>query len=193
MLKHSLTVSFFLVFISQLSAYCLEEHGHKTGIWQILVESDLLNVIILFLAIIYLGNKFLPKIIDQRKNQITKELNDAQITKQKAEKELEEIREKTKNILNEIKEIKEEARNSADIIKKQIETDTGKELENLKLKVNNEIRTIHDETVEEIRKVASTIVLKLAEETVSRFSKNKEVQDKLTKDFLKGLKEASKN
>lgn len=50
------------------------EH-HAVGPWQLLVESDLLNVLVLALAIAYLGNKFIPKMIDERKKQISKELN----------------------------------------------------------------------------------------------------------------------
>lgn len=171
----------------------LQHNGHSIGLWQILVESDLLNIILLIGAIIYLGNKFLPKIIEQRKNQIISELEDAKKARQKAEKELGEVKEKTRNILDEINKIKEEAGNTAAALKKQIEIDTEKELENLKIKVKNEIITTHDQTVEDIRREISNTVLKLAEEAISKLSKNKEVQDKLTGDFLKELKEPSKN
>ena len=62
--------------------------------WKILVESNLLNIIILAMAIIYLGNKFLPKIVNERKKQISKELEDAKTAKEKAEEELGKIKKK---------------------------------------------------------------------------------------------------
>ena len=52
-------------------AHTQVHHGHhEIGPWQVIVESDLLNVVILAIAIVYLGNKFLPKMVDERKKQI---------------------------------------------------------------------------------------------------------------------------
>ena len=121
---------------------------HLVGPWQVLVESDLLNVLILALAIVYLGNKFLPKIIDERKKQISKELEEAKNARIKATKELEEIQEKTKNILSEVDSIKKEAEKSALTLKKQAELETEKELEGLKLKIKREIISSQDEVLQ---------------------------------------------
>ena len=114
---------------------------HETGPWQILVESNLLNVLILALAFVYLGNKFIPKVIDQRKNQISKELEDAKQARLKAEEELAVIKKKTENIVTEIEEIKTEAKKTAEIIKKQIHEETEKELEQVNLKIKREINS----------------------------------------------------
>jgi len=168
-------------------------HEHTLGWWQILVQSDLLNVIILAIAMIYLGNKFMPKILDQRKSQISKELEDAKNTRLKAEGELEQVRHKTKNILKEIEQIKEEAKVSATTIKKQMEEETEKEIERLKEKVKKEIASSKDEAVESIRKSASTTAIKLAEEALTQISKNKEVQEKLLSDFLSEVKTPNSN
>ena len=168
-------------------------HEHTIGWWQILVQSDLLNVIILAIAMIYLGNKFIPKMLSQRKSQISKELEDAKNASLKAEEELEQVRYKTRNILNEIEQIKGEARNSAITIKKQMEEDIEKEIERLKEKVKKEISTGQDEAVENIKKSASVTAIKLAEEALTQISKNKEVQEKLLNDFFLGIKTPSSN
>ena len=158
------------------------------NVWDILVGSNLLNVIILAIAIVYLGNRFLPKIIDQRKKQISKELEEAKNARIKAIQELENIKEKTRNIAQEVEEIKEGARSTSLSIKKQIEHDTEKELENLRLKVKREISSSYDEALQEIKKTASDEAIKLSEEALKKLSNNKEVQEKLIGDFLSEIK-----
>lgn len=166
---------------------------HAPNTWDILVKSDLLNVLILALAFVYLGNKFLPQILDQRKKQISKELEDAKAARIKADEELKIIKEKTKNITLEIEEIKEEAKKTALTIKKQIEEDTEKELSNLRQKVKKEITSNQEEAIQDIKKSASSAAIKLAEEALSQVTKNQEIQKKLLSDFMAGLDNPSKN
>lgn len=166
---------------------------HTLGIWQILVESNLLNVIILAGAIIYLGNKFLPKVVDERKKQISKELEDARIARTKANEELEVIKQKIQHVALEIEEIKEEAKKTASTIKEQIEQETDKELEGLRIKIKKEIISRHSDAIEDIKRSTGVTAIKLAEEALSQLSTNKEVQDKLLKDFLSNLDKPSKN
>ncbi|MBI3591705.1 MAG: hypothetical protein HY094_10060 [Candidatus Melainabacteria bacterium] len=168
------------------------EH-HKAGPWQILVESDLLNVLILALAMVYLGNKFFPQILDQRKKQISKELEEAKSARIKANEELEAIKQKTERVALEIEEIKQEAKKTGMTIKKQIEQDTEKELESLRLKVKREINSSQEEAIQDIKKSASSAAIKLAEEALSKIVKNQEVQKKLITEFLSELEKPSKN
>ena len=166
---------------------------HSISLWQILVESNLLNVLILALAFIYLGNKFLPKIIDQRKKQISKELEDAKLARIKANEELEIVRRKTQNLTREIEEIKAEAQKTAQTIKNQIGVETEEELEQLNLKIKREISSSREEAVNNVKRSASDAALKLAEEALTKVSNNHEVQKKLMEDFLADLKKPSKN
>lgn len=168
-------------------------HHHEIGPWQVIVESDLLNIIILVAAIVYLGNKFLPKFIDERKIQIIKELEDAKNARLKAEKELEDVKEKLKKTKSEIEQIKNEAEKTAITIRKQVENDTEKELEQLKIKVEREISSSYEEAIQNIKKSASDVAIKLAETALTQISKDKEVQKRLVQDFLTELKTPSKN
>lgn len=168
-------------------------HHHEVGPWQVIVESDLLNVVILALAIVYLGNKFLPKMVDERKKQINKELEDAKNARIKAEKELSDIKEKLRRTTAEIEQIKIDAEKTAVTIKKQMEEDTEKEIEQLKLKVKREISSNYEETIQNIKKSASDVAIKLAETALTQLSKDREVQKKLVEDFVTELKTPSKN
>lgn len=171
-----------------------ETHGHhEVGPWQVIVGSNLLNVLILALAFAYLGNKFLPKMVDERKKQITKELEDAKNARLKAEKELEDIKEKLKRTKSEVEQMKNDAEKTAISIQKQVEADTEKELEQLKLKVEREITSSYEETIQNIKKSASDVAIKLAETALTQVSKDREVQKKLVEDFLSELKTPSKN
>ena len=166
---------------------------HEIGPWQILVESNLLNVLILALAFVYLGNKFIPKIVNQRKNQISKELEDAKQARLKAEEELSAIKKKTENLVSEIEGIKSEAKKTAEIIKTQIQKETEKELEQVNQKIKREISSNYEETVQTIKKSASDSAIKLAEEALSKVVSNYEVQKKLMEDFVRELDKPSKN
>ena len=174
-------------------AHTQTKSHHETGPWQILVESNLLNVLILALAFVYLGNKFLPKIIDQRKNQISKELEDAKQARIKAEEELSKIKKKTENITFEIEETKTEAKKTAEIIKKQMHDETEKELEQVNQKIKREISSNQEETIQVIKKSASESAIKLAEEALSKVVSNYEVQKKLMEDLVSELNKPSKN
>lgn len=166
---------------------------HSFGPWQVFVESNLLNVLVLVLAIVYVGNKFLPKIADERKKQISKELEEAKLARIKAEEELEEIQKKTKNIFQEVESIKKEAKETALTIRKQIEQDTEKELEGLKAKIKKEINTSKEEAIQNIKRQTSESAIRFAEEALTKVSKNLEIQKKLASDFLNELKTPNKN
>ncbi len=177
---------------SHHSTASVQQH-HEVGPWQILVESNLLNVLILALAFVYLGNKFLPQIIDQRKKQISKELEDAKQARIKAEEELSVIKKKTENIASEIEQIKSDARKTAEIIKKQINEETEKELEQANQKIKREISSNYEETIQGIKRSASDSAIKLAEQALSKVAENYEVQKKLMEDFVSELNKPSKN
>ena len=176
---------------NQHSAVSIQHH--QAGPWEVLVGSNLLNVLILALAFVYLGNKFLPQIVNQRKNQISKELEDAKQARIKAEEELSVIRKKTENIISEIEEIKTDAKKTAETIKKQIQEETGKELEQVNQKIKREINSNQEETIQTIKKSASDSAIKLAEEALSKVVSNYEVQKKLMEDFVSELNKPSKN
>lgn len=166
---------------------------HTKTIWDILINSNLINVLILAVVLIYLSNKYLSKIIDNRNNQMSKELQDAKQARIKAEEELENIRQKTKKVSIEVEQIKEEAKKTAAMISSQIEQETEKGLESLKQKIQREIKSSQQEALQNIKKEASSAAIKLAEETLGKLSQNKEVQEKLVKDFLAEIEEPSKN
>ena len=174
-------------------AHTQAKSHHETGPWQVFVESNLVNVLILALAFVYLGNKFLPQIIDQRKKQISKELEDAKQARIKAEEELASIKKKTQNLASEIEGIKTEAKKTAEIIKKQIHEETEKELEQVNQKIKREISSNQEETIQTIKKSASESAIKLAEEALSKVVSNYEVQKKLMEDFVRELDKPSKN
>ncbi len=178
--------------ISSEHAHAPQAH-HEIGPWQILVQSNLLHVLILAVAIIYLGNKFLPQMVDQRKKQISKEFEDVKLAKTKAYKELEDIKKKTQNANQEVEEIKQEARKTAEAIVVQMGHDTEKELEQLRLKIKREINTSWDETVQEIKTTTADTAFKLAEEALNRLSKDNETQKKLSSDFLVELEKVGKH
>jgi len=166
---------------------------HEVGVWQILFESNLLNMVILAAVVIYLANKYIPKILTTRKDQISRELTKAKEAQEEAEKELEIAREKTQKLSLEIEEIKTEAKKTASAIKAGIEEDTEKEIELLKNRIRKEISNAEDEAVHSIQKSATNAAIKLAEETLIKVSQNEEVQKKLINDFVSGLKEPGKN
>lgn len=166
---------------------------HEIGPWQILVESDLANVLVLVIVIVYLANKFMPKFIDERNKQISKELEGAKSARMKAEEELRVIEEKCKNISTEVEEIKSEAKKTSISLKETIEKETEIEIENLKIKARKDISNAQNEAIQKIQTSASEAAIKLAEEALIKISQNPEVQQKLIDDFLHELERPSNN
>ena len=165
---------------------------HKHSLWDIIVHSDLLNTLILAFAIIYLGNKFLPKMVDERRKQISKELKDAEVARINAENELREARKKTENINAEIEQIKKDGFKNAELIKNEIEKDTKKELEELNQRIKREINASHEEAVQQVKKSTSEAAIKLAEEALVKISSKPDIQKKLQQDFVKDLEVSGK-
>ena len=179
-----------------LPVFCSSGHSashSQHSMWDILVKSDLLNIIILVLIIVYLANRFLPKIVESRKLQISKELENARKIKEKAEEELKIVKEKSKNLFLEIDQIKKEALSTASTIKKSIEEETRKEIDLLGLKLKREITALEEEAILNIQKSTSDLAIKLAEEALTKISKDEKIQNKLVGDFLSGLRRPSKN
>lgn len=180
-----------------LASPAFASHGgvehHELTAWDILVKSDLLNIIILAIAIIYLGNKYLPKMVDERRKQITDELNKARNIRQKAEEELKAIQEKCKSIDFEIEQIKNEAKKTAQNLNIKIEEDTNIELEKIKIKATKEIDSARDKAIQNIKQEASEAAVKLAEDALIKIAESPNVQKKLIDDFLEELDKPSNN
>lgn len=191
MLDHINNLVSFLALPALAAEHPHSVHGEQ-NLWNVLVHSDLLNVIILALAMVYLGNKFLPKMVDERRKQISKELKEAEIARINAENDLRETRKKTENINAEIDQLKKESLKNAQLIKSEIEKDTKKELEELNQRIKREINASHEEAVQQVKKSTSEAAIKLAEEALVRISSKPDIQKKLQNDFIKDLEFAGK-
>lgn len=113
-------------------------------IWHIILESNILNFIIVFAIICFLVRKInINDKLDGVKNTIKSYVDESSDEKNNAEKELESIKEKVSNLPNEINKIKISTQNSVESIGRKIEAEIKEQMADID---NNADRIMNLET-----------------------------------------------
>ena len=137
-----------LPFLQQASVFLLQAHEgpEQMGLWHRILESNVLNVILVALILGWLINKFnLLSGIDTQREKIAGEILAIESKKKEALAQLEDAKRRTANLKAEVDEILSNARSSAESISTQIlseaRVESSKIVENAKRRVELEQRT----------------------------------------------------
>ena len=135
-------------FLPQASVYLLQAHEgpEQLTLWQRILESNVINVVIVALILGFLIKKFnLLNGIDAKREQIASEIQAFEARKQEAQAQLEATQRLTANLKNEVAEILNTARQSAEVLSAQILNDAKQEsvkiVDNAKRRVELEQRS----------------------------------------------------
>jgi F-type H+-transporting ATPase subunit b len=123
--------------------------GHEEAqmsLWETIVNSNALNVLLVLLFFFWLFNKFqLGNLITRRRDQIVSEMETAEAEKQQALAELTKLQEQTKQLSQEIETRLNEARTSAQKLSEQIlmeaQAEADRIVQNAKSRIEIEQRT----------------------------------------------------
>lgn len=108
-------------------------------IWQIIVQSNTLNFLIVLAIVLFIVSKFDVKSkLEMIKEEIKAYVDNSSQEKEAAEKDLDEIKEKIKHLPNEIADIKQSAENNIKGIEKRI----NQEIEDKKKDIENNAKRI---------------------------------------------------
>ena len=154
--------------------------------WLMDPHSNVLNYIILVVALCWGWSKYAKPAFDSRKEQIETSIKAAQQAKQESQAFLTEQRAKVAEAQKDVDNIVKEARQVAEQMKQQIEEDSKKELADLAAKVEAAIANERQVVITEMRAQAVKAAITLCEEQLSR-SVSESVKARLLTQFMEQL------
>lgn len=160
-----------------------------TDIWQIIVQSNTFNFIIVFAVMVYIAVKLDVKSkIETLRAEIRTYVDKSSEEKMSAEKSLNEINEKIKHLPDEIEDIKNSAQNNIKGISQRIEfeiEDKKKDIENNANRILNlEIKTFKEKLTGRLSQVSIDLSRKNA---IEQLQNNRELHNKYIYDAINEL------
>ncbi len=156
--------------------------------WQLLADSCLMiiAIFVLFLLLSYFLFNPARKFLEGRKERIHKEIEDAKVTKEEAEKLKAEYASKLKNIDKEAEEILRDARNRALANEKSIVDEAKEEATRILNHAHSEAELEKQKVADDVKKEMVVLASMIAGKVVSA-SIDTSVQDQLVEDALKEI------
>lgn len=154
---------------------------------------DMLWTIINFLILVAILNIFLYKpivrVLENRKNEIANNLNQAEQAKLDAEKTKEQYATQLKNAKREAQEIITRANKLGEDGKNEIIAEARNEAEKITIKAKEEIEREKKKALSEIRDEVATLAVMTAEKIINKNINDKD-QERLVQDFIKEVGES---
>jgi F-type H+-transporting ATPase subunit b len=149
--------------------------------------AELITAAVAFAIIFFFFWKWvLPRIntlLEERRQQIQGQLENAEQTRQQAEQELADYRSQLANAREEGNRIIEEARKTADQLRRDIQTGAEQEAQNTVARAQDEIRAERDRVFNELRTQVADLAVDLAGRVVGQ-SLDKQSHERLIDDYI---------
>jgi len=153
---------------------------------------DTVWAIINFLILVAILNKFLykpvTKMLDERKNEVVNNLNNAEKARQEAEKLKDEYAHHLQNAKSEAQEIIARANKLGEETRNEIVSQARAEAEKVSVKAQEEIRLEKAKALAELRDEVASLAVMAAEKIIAKNIDMKD-QEKMVKDFVKEVGE----
>lgn len=128
-----------------------------------LLDTNLINLVIIIGVLIVFGRKFLGETLSSRRSQIQSEIQDAEQRKQKAASELASQQQKLAQAQAEAKKLLEDAHTRAESAKAAILAQADKDIERLKAEAQKDVSSQQDKIAAELRQYVAEKALISAE------------------------------
>lgn len=129
-------------------------------------ENNLINWVVLTLALLFMWNKFMPPLFADRRKRIDQALAQAEQIKKEGETFLALQRERIANAEKEADGILVEAKQVAERMKTSINEQSKKDAVDLQKKIDQQIATHRQMVIAELRSQAAVVAVRLAEATL---------------------------
>ncbi len=163
--------------------------GHETDLMGLILESNLLNFVVVAAALVFLILKILPKSAKEHKEKLEAELKEAKEARLSAEKKLDELSKKLSGSDDELKKIVAQAEEMAAKIKDETLVETKDQIERMKDQAEKDIQAKQNSAIQVIKNMATKAAIALTEESVRQSTKDEKVlrniQDKFVNDLEK--------
>lgn len=149
----------------------------------------LLNTLILFLILKKILFSKVLKIIDDREDEIKKDIQAGEKAKEEGLKFKSEYENKLSSAKNESQEIVDNARRRAEAKSDEIIMSAKQEAENLRIKADNEIKKEKEKAFNEIKREISDVAVMVASKVIEK-DIDKEKHEELINEFIKEVGDA---
>ena len=143
-----------------------------------LLESNLVNLIIVIGVLIYFGRGFLGKKLAERRAEIEAAIKEAEARQKKASASLAEQQQKLQQAQNQAKQIQAEAETNAKAAREAILQQAEKDVERMKAAAQQDMSSQEDRVMRELRQRVSALAMERVETRLSGVL-NDEIQNKL--------------
>jgi F-type H+-transporting ATPase subunit b len=156
-----------------------------------LFENNLINWLLLIVLLFWLGNKYLPGAFRSRQNSIETMLREASQARAEGIAFLEAQQKKIANAEKEAEKILVDARHMAEQMRTQLEEQTRRELDDLRLKVEQQIAGERQVAITQLRAAAASAAVALTEATLASHV-TAQTRQRLISQFVEQLEDARK-
>lgn len=163
--------------------FFLQEHvTANPSLWDTIVQSNILNVLIAVAFLAWLINKVnVPALLESKQSQIVKELNDAEERRAKALQEVEELEKRSAKLADEVESLLKDAQQTAHLVSQSIlnnaEEEAQKILSNAQKRIVLEQKTASRELEQRLMREAIHGSRQLLENTLNDKDKHRSVED----------------
>lgn len=148
--------------VSSLMAPLLGEAGGFSLNFDLL-DTNLINLVIIIGVLVYFGRGFLGKTLSERRSQIETAIKDAEQRKQKAAAALAEQQQKLAQAQVEAERLKSEAEVTAQRVRESILTQADEDVERMKAAAAQDLASQQDKIVRELRQRVALMALQKVE------------------------------
>jgi F-type H+-transporting ATPase subunit b len=138
----------------------------ENNLLKLVLESNLINFLVVFIFLVYALAKFLPKATKDRQDELNKAIENANKARLLAEQKLLELETDIKNSKLDAQSIIETAKASADNLKKQIIEDAKKEVDRMNANALKEIDLQKSLAIASIRNEIVSKAFELTEKNI---------------------------
>ena len=164
-------------------------NGHETDLMGLILDSNLLNFVVVAAGLVFVIAKILPKSAKEHKEKLEAELKEAKEARLSAEKKLDELSKKLSGSDDELKNIVAQAETMATKIKEETISETKAQVERMKDQAEKDIQMKQNAAIQVIKSMATKAAVALTEESVRQSTKDEKVlrniQDKFITDLEK--------
>ncbi|WP_228035278.1 F0F1 ATP synthase subunit B [Oculatella sp. LEGE 06141] len=170
-----------LLFVAQIGSSAVEMaeevEGHSFGLNFDLLDTNLINLVIIIGVLVYFGRGFLGKTLSERRSRIEDAIREAEDRKKKAASALAAEQQKLAQAQTEATRIRAAAEESAKAARAAILAQSEQDIQRLRAAAQQDLTSQQERVVTELRQRVSAMAVQKAEEQLkSRINENVQQQ-----------------
>lgn len=158
--------------------YLATEKSGGFGLNTDILETNLINLLLVIGFLVVVGRKFLSNLLNERRTRIEQEIKDAENRKAQAVAALTEAQKNLTQAQEKAKQIKADAEATALRVNAEILTEGEKEIERMKVSAGQELDSEREKVVADLKQTIARLALEKAEQQL-KDTLNEQTQGKL--------------